>query len=84
MNTIAYQYERQLEKIRERNASKIERLALLAALARLNKRGMTFGRFMSTLAGNSYAWGILYDIQLTQVARALMPKTFAVRKKRKK
>lgn len=84
MKTITDRYERQLERIRERNARKIERLALLAALARLNKRGMTFGRFMSTMARSSYTWGILYDIQVTQVARALMPKTVAAKKKRKK
>jgi len=84
MKTIADRYEKRLEKMRERNALKIERLSLLAALARLNKRGMTFGRFMTTMAGGSYTWGILYDIQVTQVARALMPRAVAAKKKRKK
>lgn len=82
--TTNERFLKRLETMRERNARKIERLALLAALTRLNKRGMTFGRFVSTMAGSSYIWGILYDIQVTQVARALMPKTVAAKKKRKK
>jgi len=82
--TINDRFLKRLETMRERNARKIERLTLLAAMARLDKRGMTFGRFMSTMAGSSYIWGILYDIQVTQVARSLMPKTVAVKKKRKK
>lgn len=84
MKTTNDRFLKRLEKMRERNARKIERLALLAALSRLDKRGMTFGRFLNTMAGNSEIWGILYDIQVTQVARALMPKTVAAKKKRKK
>ena len=84
MKTIADRYEKRLEKMRERNARKIERLALLAALARLDKRGMTFGDFVRAVALSDQAWDVLDAIQVTQVARALMPKTVAAKKKRKK
>lgn len=84
MKTIADRYERRLETMRERNARKIERLALLAAMARLDKRGMTFGDFVRAVARRNLVWDTLNDIQVTQVARALMPKTVAVKKKRKK
>lgn len=75
---------KRLETMRERNARKIERLSLLAALARLDKRGMTFGDFVRAVACSYQVWDTLNDIQVTQVARALMPKTVAVKKKRKK
>lgn len=75
---------KRLEKMRERNARKIERLALLAALARLDKRGMTFGDFVRAVSRRDLLWDTLNDIQVTQVARALMPKTVAAKKKRKK
>jgi len=84
MKTIADRYEKRLEKMRERNALKIERLSLLAALARLNKRGMTFGDFVRAVACSNQVWDTLNDIQVTQVARALMPKTVAAKKKLKK
>lgn len=84
MKTIADRYEKRLETMRERNARKIERLALLAALARLDKRGMTFGDFVRAVALSDQAWDVLDAIQVTQVARALMPKTVAAKKKRKK
>lgn len=73
-----------LETMRERNARKIERLALLAALARLDKRGMTFGDFVRAVARRDLVWDTLVNTQVTQVARALMPKTVAAKKKRKK
>ena len=75
---------KRLETMRERNARKIVRLALLAAMVRLDKRGMTFGDFVRAVACSYQVWDTLHDIQLTQVARALMPKTVAVKKKRKK
>ena len=75
---------KRLETMRERNARKIERLSLLAAMARLDKRGMTFGDFVRAVACSNQVWDTLHDIQVTQVARALMPKTVAVKKKRKK
>lgn len=75
---------KRLETMRERNARKIERLSLLAAMARLDKRGMTFGDFVRAVACSNQVWDTLNDIQVTQVARALMPKTVAVKKKRKK
>jgi hypothetical protein len=75
---------KRLETMRERNARKIERLALLAALARLDKRGMTFGDFVRAVARRDLVWDTLVNTQVTQVARALMPKTVAAKKKRKK
>ena len=84
MKTITDRYERQLEKMRERNARKIERLALLAALSSLNKRGMTFGAFIRAVSRSTLVWDTLDEIQVTQVARAIMPKTVAAKKKRKK
>lgn len=84
MKTITDRYEKRLETMRERNARKIERLALLAALARLNKRGMTFGAFIRAVSRSTLVWDTLDGIQVTQVARVLMPKTVAAKKKRKK
>lgn len=75
---------KRLETMRERNARKIVRLSLLAAMARLDKRGMTFGDFVRAVACSYQVWDTLHDIQVTQVARALMPKTVAAKKKRKK
>ena len=75
---------KRLETMRERNARKIERLSLLAAMARLDKRGMTFGDFVRAVARRDLVWDTLVNTQVTQVARALMPKTVAAKKKRKK
>ena len=82
--TTNARFLKRLETMRGRNARKIERLALLAALARLDKRGMTFGDFVRAVARRDLVWDTLVNTQVTQVARALMPKTVAAKKKRKK
>lgn len=82
--TTNERFLKRLETMRERNARKIERLALLAALARLDKRGMTFGDFVRAVACSNKVRDTLNDILVTQVARALAPKTVAAKKKRKK
>lgn len=82
--TINDRFLKRLETMRERNARKIERLALLAAMARLDKHGMTFEDFVRAVVCSNQVWDTLNDIQVTQVARSLMPKTAAAKKKRKK